>query len=452
MRTLIKIALFLVIVAAGAAVFMLLSAAREKPARKQQPERPTIVAAEQAAPSDRPVMVTAMGEVVPARQVTVLPEVGGRIVYQSSELVPGGRFAEGELLLRIDPRDYDLAIEQQKAAVSQAELKLAQEQGLKQVAEKEWELIRDQVQPTVQGRKLALREIQLKNAQVAVESARSALDKAQLTRSRTAIRAPFDAVVVEKYVDPGQVVGPGTKVALLADAERIWVQAAAPVEKLIWVRIPGVNSDRGSEVSVVQRAGPKLEIERTGRVIRLLPRLDPKGKMARLLIEVDHPWDGGGRPLAAHAIRPAAVATGGPSPQAEGEVPAAVATPPEALATGLPLFIGAWVRLHIRGPELEGVLRLPRMALRDRSRVWVKSDSDRLEIRDVELVWAHDDIVYVSGDLRPGEQVVTSRMSAPVEGMRIETNGHRSGPGNGPPADEQPDAAAAAESAGSGQE
>lgn len=426
-RTIIKIGLFLLLVGIGFATCTVLSSMTEPPKRQDKGEQATIVAAIEATPSARPVVVSAMGSVVPARQVTVFPEVAGRIIYQNPELIPGGRIKKGETLVRVDPRDYDLAIRAQQAQVSQAELNLAKEQSLKAVAEKEWALIKDEVQPTEQGRKLALREIQLENAKVAVGSAASALEKAQLARQRAAVRAPFNAVVIDKYVDDGQVVGPTSKIAVLADADTYWVRAAVPVDRLPWIQLPGVNSDLGSEVTVIQQAGPEVQIERTGRVIRLLPDLDPKGKMARVLIQVDAPWAEGATAQMAHAVGEEPPAKGSLSPMSEN-TPAAVATPDNQLQAALPLFLGSWVTVMIKGPKLEKVIRLPRLALRDRKQVWVKGDDDKLQIRAVRVVWSKADTVYVAGDLKPGDAVITSRISTPVEGMLVKTNGDEPGP------------------------
>ncbi len=432
MRVLVKLLLFFGILAIGALIYLWLSAGREQPKRVDEEVKPTIVTAMLASTTEKPVTVTAMGTVTPAREVTIFPEVSGRIVYQHPELVPGGRFQAGEVLVRIDPRDYDLAIQQQQAAVSQADLNLASEQSRKAVAEREWELIKDEVQPTEQGRRLALREIQLLNAQVALESAKSGLQKAELARSRATIRAPFNAIVLEEFVDPGQVVGPGSRVAILADADRTWVRAAVPVDRLTWIQLPGVNAQAGSEVRVLQQIGAEQAIERPGRVIRLLGDLDPKGKMARVLIEVDSPFDQSpqAQQWVSHAVGAQAPAQGDLSPLAEGGAPAPVPTPDQQIRAVIPLLIGSWVTVHIQGPRLDQVISLPRRALREQDQVWVINAKDQLEIRAVRVVWARNDTVYVAGELQAGDQVITSRIATPVEGMAVHTNGHQQ-PGDG---------------------
>ncbi len=397
MRKVLKAVLVLAIVGAGYGIFYYLKTSREVPHKQPPGQRPTLVEVSGARPAGEPVTVSAMGTVTPAQTVTVFPEVGGRIVYQSNRLVPGGRFSKGQVLVRIEPTDYDLAIKQQQARVVQAKMELARERGLKSVAEREWKLIQDEVQPTEEGRKLALREIQLENAQAAVDAAQSALDQARLMRERTVIKAPFSAVVTEEFVDRGQVVSPASRIATLVATDKFWVQVSVPVDRLSWIHIPGVNSEEGSPAEVVQQTGTDLEVKRQGRVIKLQGSLDPKGKMARLLVEVDDP----------------------------------LGTPGEN-GTVMPLLLGGYVNVKIQGPRVPDALALPRRALREKSRVWVMKDK-RMQIRKVEVLWSRGDTIFVRGDLRSGEPVVTSRIVTPIEGMLLYTQGDEPGKPRGRP-------------------
>jgi RND family efflux transporter MFP subunit len=385
MRKILKAVLVLAIVGAGYGLYLYLKTSRDVPHRQSLGQRPTLVELIEVRPAREPVTVSAMGTVTAAQTVTVLPEVSGRIVYQSSRLVPGGRFSKGQILVRIDPTDYDLALKQQQARVVQAKMELARERGLKSVAEREWTLIRDEVQPTEEGKKLALREIQMENAQVAVDAAQSFLDQAKIMRERTVIKAPFNAVITEEFVDRGQVVSPASRIGILVATDKFWVQVSVPVDRLSWIHIPGVNSKVGSSVEVIQRAGADIEIQRRGRVIKLQTSLDPKNKMARLLVEVDDP----------------------------------LGTPGEN-GTVMPLLLGSYVNVCIQGPRVRDAVAVPRLALRDQNRVWVMSEN-KLQIRKVEVVWIRKETVFVRGDLQSGETVITSRISAPIEGMLLYT-------------------------------
>jgi len=383
MKRALKPLALLGVLAGGVAIFLYLTGTKPRPQRRHHAAAVAAVEVVEALPVRMRVRVTAMGTVVPARQVTVLPEVGGRIVYVNSELVPGGLLRRGQGLVRIDPRDYDLAVEQLKAQVSQAELNLAQERGRQAVAIEEWKQIEQQVQPTAQGKKLALRETQVKSAEAALASARSALEQAEIRRQRTAIAAPFDSLVTEEFVDVGQVVGSGSKLATLVDRSVFWVRVAVPVDRLSWIDVPGVGqTERGSPAIVTQRMGGKVVVERQGRVVRLLGDLDPRGSLARVLVTIEHPLEG----------------------------------------EGLPLLLGAQVSVMIEGQDVEGVVRLPGQALHDGDRIWIADGKSKLTSRKVELLWREGEEVVVRGPLA-GERVVTSSLSAPVEGQPVRSSG-----------------------------
>ena len=383
MKKVLKLLLGLAIIGAGVAVYMALVHFKKEPERRPPPDPSVAVTVVEAEPAGESVTVRAMGTTIPARQVTLLPEVSGKAVWVSPDLVPGGRVPAGQLLVRIDPRDYDLAIEQQRAAVGRAEMELATERARKAVAEREWALIADELEPSEEGRRLALREIQIETAETALESARSSLNKARLARSRTAIKAPWDALVVEKAVDKGQVVGPSSRIATLVDSSTFWVQATVPMENLGWVSLPDGAGGLGSAATVIQRAGRERDTRRPGRVIRLLGDLDPVGRMARLLVEVADPL-------------------GNPAPTADA----------------VPLLLGAHVAVEIEGPRLADVVAIPRIALREGNKVWIEREGI-LAIEQASVVWSTEERVFVRGGLQPGDNVVVSRIAAPVAGMSL---------------------------------
>ncbi len=124
-RLLFRVVPPILIVAAGVAMFFVLKIAASKSKRRPAQERAPTVAVVVVAKADVPVVVEATGIVTPARQIEVIPEVAGRIVGMSKKAIPGGRFKKGEVIARIDPRDYELAIDQEQSRVRQAQLELS---------------------------------------------------------------------------------------------------------------------------------------------------------------------------------------------------------------------------------------------------------------------------------------------------------------------------------------
>ena len=64
------------------------------------------------------------GTVMPRTESDLIPEVSGRIISISPAMVSGGFFRKDELLLKIDPLDYEVALEQARAGLASARSEL----------------------------------------------------------------------------------------------------------------------------------------------------------------------------------------------------------------------------------------------------------------------------------------------------------------------------------------
>ncbi len=400
MRPFFKFLLVLLILAGG--LFIAWTLIKTKPVAERKPISigTPVVDVIPAKATREQVRITAMGTVIPAREVGVQPQVSGHIVKVGPGLIPGGRLRKGDLLFRIDDRDYTIAKDQRKAEVARALMDLKMEKGKKTIAEREWEMLSSEIPTTAEGRELALRNPQLKKVVAALETARGALRKAMLDMERTKINAPFNAFVKEKFADLGQPVTPGFRLATLVGTDTFWVRISVPMSRLPWIRIPGVNATEGSPAIVIQESRDvTAQVTRQGRILRLLGDLDPVGRMARLLVAVADPF----------SIRN--------SEPADKKV-----SQPSEKTNALPLLLGTYVKVEIQGPVLEDVIVIPRKALREGDKVWLMSDEKRLTIRNLDVVWRRKAEVLVWGP-NPGELVITSRIPAPVEGMALRIAG-----------------------------
>ena len=321
--------------------------------------------------------IIASGTTIPARKVTLTPEVSGRIVKVSKRLVPGNRVKKGAILAKIDDRDYSLAIDQEVSRVEQAELDLKLEAGRKEIAEKELKLLAKEGGGAVS--ELATRDPQMLVAKQNTKAAKSGLQKAELNLSRTLLRAPFNAMILEKSVDKGQLVGPSTPVATLIGTDELWVDVSIPVEELPRIGIPGINGDEGSRVTVTHRIGQETTVVREGRVLRLQGQLDPQNRTAQLLVSIDNPFD----------------------------------------VEGLPLLAGAYVSVEIEGQAVTGGFELPRESLHDGAYVWVVDEKNALRKTPVEIGWRSREKIVVTAGLKGGEKVVTSPLVDPIDGMAV---------------------------------
>ncbi len=404
--------LVIVILGGGIGVAVAFVKTRPTPQKEQEEVALTVVDVAVVEEGTQSVELELNGQVQPSRQIVVMPEVGGRVVWQSAEVMPGGIVRKGDPLVRIDPRDYSLAVQQQQAQLSSQQLTLKVEEGRRKVAEREWELFKKEREaaglplPNGDDQALALRKPYVDSAEVGVSSAKSGLDRAQLALSKTVLTAPFNAFVRSESVEKGQLVSPSMQLITLVGTDTFWVQVSVPIDKLGYVRLPR-GDEPGSKVKVSQQTGGG-RVEREGRVIRLLGDLDPIGRLARVLVEVQDPF----------RLKEGSSKVGDLSPKEETS----------SKKSELPLLLGSYVRVQIEGVELDDVVRIPRLALMENNKVYRLDADDKLVIETVEIAWGTRDYVMVRGPLKKGDRLITTNLAAPVEGMKLRVADAAPGP------------------------
>jgi RND family efflux transporter MFP subunit len=339
--------------------------------------------------ADVRTVVHAMGTVLPAQEIALMPQVSGQVVSLSPAVVPGGLVTAGEALLEIDPRDYEFSIEQCHQAVAQARLDLKLEQGNQVVAQAEYDLLDELV--SQQDRELVLREPHLQRTEAAVEASEAALGQAELNRDRCRITAPFNGVIQDKQVDRGATVSPSTRLLTLIGTDAYWIEVRVRTDELKWIQIPRDTVGKGPPVRVFDKSQWGPDVSRQGCVIRLLPDLEARGRMARVLIRIEDPLS-----------------------LESGDLPS--------------LLIGSYVRVEITGRTIRSAFPVARDHLRNGNTVWIMNAKNELEIRPVEIAYRDKTTVYVSRGLEPGERLVVTDLGAPVETMPL---------GLGPPSPDQ---------------
>lgn len=346
-----------------------------KPKSKPRPQARTapLVEVRQAAFTPRQIRVPASGTVIPARDLELRPEVSGTVAELSGAFVPGAELRKGEVLLRIDDREYRLAVARSLAALEQIRSELLLEQGNQIVARGEFELLGEAV--SEKERDLMLRLPQLRSLEARLKAAEADLAQAELDLERTAVRVPFNAVVVEKRVELGSRVNESTALARLAGTDAFWAEVSVPLHLLDFIEIPGAPARIRPYRNGIAHQG------REGRVIRRLPALEEQGRMARLLVEVRDPLS-----LARKAE---------------------------------PLLLGSYVQLEIEGRPLAAALELPRNLLREGDRLWVLSPGGTLDIREVEVAFRDREHVLITGGIEAGERLILTELPAPVQGMPL---------------------------------
>lgn len=353
------------------------SAKREPPPRQAR-----LVAIQPVAIGSARTRIDAMGTVVPAQSVTLQSQVDGEIVFVSDDLEPGGLLRAGDELLRIDPRDYQLAVLQRESEVAQAQSTLRLEQGQQTIAKREFELLNESLQDD--DLELVLRKPQLESVQAQLALARAKLEQAKLDLQRSRVRAPFNAIVESSEVEVGARVTSANTLATLVGTDVCWLEVSVPVKQLRWISIPRGKVMASSRVRISNPVAWGAGAFREGRVIRLAGDIEKEGRMARLIVEVDDPF----------ALKPE-----------NSDKPV--------------MLMGSYVSVEIEGRLLEQVATIAREHLRDGDRLWIMGADAALEIRKVDIVFRGHDQVLVADGVRAGEHLVVTDLAAPVAGMPL---------------------------------
>lgn len=380
-RGMLKIMIPVLVVLVGGSVSWAIATYR--PAPQPEPESAEseipVVQVIEVAPQTIKLNIHSQGVVIPRTEIDLVPEVAGQIIRLHPSLVAGGFFKKGEVLLMIDPRDYDYAIAEAQARIAEAERQVAMEEAQAEQARQEWQVLGEGT-PTA----LTMREPQLAEARAKLKAAQADMIKARVQRSRCEWRAPFAGRVRNIRIGLGQYVQPGEKVARLYATDVAQVRLPLTTDQFAYLDLllDHRNSPQETAPQVIlsaEFAGLRPRWE--GRVIRAEGALDEETGLLHAVAEVPEPY---------------AEKTGQP-----------------------PLMPGLFVKAEIEGREQPDVFVLPPEAVSSNQEVALIDSNDQLHIRTVSILYSEPDRILIREGLKPGDRVVVSRIDIPIEGMKV---------------------------------
>jgi HlyD family secretion protein len=222
--------------------------------------------------------VEATGTVEPVRRVEVKSQASGEILEMPVDL--GDEVQQGDLLVRIDPRDEVNELEQARADLEQADAQL-------EVAKSRLDrarALRDSGVVTAEELESAV--LEHANAKSAHQRARTRLELAEEQRDDATVRAPIDGTVITKNVEEGQIITStrdvtgGTTLLTMADLSEVQVRTLVdesdvgridpelPVE--ITVEAYRDRTFRGE----VEKIEPQATVEQNVTMFPVLSRID----------------------------------------------------------------------------------------------------------------------------------------------------------------------------------
>lgn len=367
----------------GAVVFhrhLLATAPQQQ--RKPPEERRVAVETQQVVRQNQVVTIRATGTVVPVEEVALRARVSGEAVAINPRFEPGDIIPAGEIIVRIDQADYLLALRQAESALIQAEFNYKVELGYQEVARHEWELLDSRDTVSELEKELTLRKPHLAKAKAGVDSAKTALEQAHLNLSRTALALPFDALVLSRAVSAGAQINTQSELGVLVDASLFRVEATVPFDRLSWIALPGAERP-GASVEIFASGDLGGSVKWRGRVSKLAPEIETRGRMARILIDVENPLQG-----------------------------------------KVPLLLNSFVSMDIAGRELKDVFVVPSQAVHNGDIVYVVSDESRIAFRRINPIWRDAEWVLTRDGLEEGDLLITTEVPSAVPDMQVKKVEH----------------------------
>ncbi|WP_166825116.1 efflux RND transporter periplasmic adaptor subunit [Thalassoroseus pseudoceratinae] len=391
-----------------------------------------------------PFPITIDGEAISYRSIKISAEVDGRVI-NLPKTSRGGRFVrEGDLLLEIDPTDYQIAVDRLNAQVQQAAhdldavaVDIAGTQAMVKLADEQLEIMRRDLKraqqlysrsagserevdtarqaelaarnshQTLQNQLAALRkkEATLTSAK---QIAETQLRQAEADLKRTRITAPVSGTVVGELVNQGEFVRMGDPLIRISESARMEVKCNLKIPELKWIWL----QDQAGKQTSSERVGNRLELPQVPVEVvfevdgiqvvwdGVLSRyegvgLDTRTRTVPCRVLVEHP----------EASR---------VEKGLDQIRQSVITPP-ALLSGMYVT----VRIPITSPL--PLLKLPITAYRPGGFVWVVRDG-KLHILKVQLARTSEDFVLVEqreNGLQDGDAVVVSPLASVTEGLPV---------------------------------
>ena len=365
-----RVLLIVGILTGAVLIFVAMSALREPPARVEAEKLAPLVEVAVLTPMQANFQVASQGTVQPRTETLLSAEVAGTIVDISRKWIAGGVFEAGEVLLRIDPTNYVVAVDQAEALVKQRQIEFDGAEKL-----------------LSQGYRA---EAEHASAAAALASAQAELVRARRNLERTYIRLPYAGMVRSKDADLGQFVNMGTRLGVTFATDRAEIRLPLTDQDLRFLDLPGaaeIRSDgSASGPDVVLRAVREGERQSwSARIIRTEGVVDESSRVTYAVALIEDPY--------------------------------------RLASKGNVLPMGTFVRAEISGVTLDGVFRIPRSALRGADEILFVDTEDRVEIRRVNVLRSDAEFAYVKEKIADGDRVVLTAIETPVNGMSVRTDG-----------------------------
>ncbi|MDO6461696.1 efflux RND transporter periplasmic adaptor subunit [Granulosicoccaceae sp. 1_MG-2023] len=314
--------------------------------------------------------VNAYGEAAARYSLTLTARVTGYVSEVNDAFYLGNTVSKGDVLLSLDDTAYSAAVAAARDTLAEAEVTLLEEQQTAAQALREWRASGLSGEPDSE---LTLNKPQVRAAQAAVDNARAALASALQDLRDTQIKAPFDALVVERDAAPGSVLSSGTEVGTVYSTDAVEITVLVPPESGALI-----NTQDAQPVKLQSIDG---QAQWEGRILSLGQHLDSETRQLPVVIVVDSPLD---------------------------QEP--------------PLLPGSFVKVTMQGVLMDNLWQLPVSSLSQRGEIWYVNENNTLSRFSAEPAFSDENGIYISP---PQElagrrvQVLTQPLSSYLENQPV---------------------------------
>ena len=364
-------------------VVFLMDMFKAQPTKAEVPEAALAVKTQILNRTEVTLSVDSQGTVRPRTRTTLISEVSGTVLEVSDQFIVGGTFKQGDILMRLDPVDYEVALQRAKAQLISRNALLELEKARAIQAKKEWEMTG---RPESEAPTLALREPYLAEAEANILQAQAEVKQARTKLQRATIRAPYAGMVSVKSVDVGQYVTTGSRLGETFAIEFVEVRLPLTAKDLFQMDPRSFQTMDTANKVVLSGSVNGRSADWSAAIVRSEGVVNELNRSQYLVARVSDPY-GLNQPL---------------------------------LSRAPPLLVGTFVTARLPGKTLKGVFKVPRSALLQGSRVALVDEMQKLQISAVKVVFNDEGYYYISEGLKDGVEVIVSALGTPIEGLKVE--------------------------------
>jgi len=372
-----KLLPLLIVTLGGLLSYYILHSAQQKPTnyKNKQLKRLRMVHTTELAKASVVPYWHASGFVIPTESVKVHARVSGNIDELNPLAIPGGQLQKGQWLAKLEPLDFELALQSQQAQLAQAQANFSLVEADQLLAKEELLLLNTNGGLNI-DQSLVLREPQLTVAQAKVSVAKTDVEKAELNLRRTRVLMPFDGKVVSKEVGLGSNISSNTSLFSVVNTDSYWLKVKIPHKFLALL-----DKHALAEISRTRLWGEGKN--RTARFVSVLPELDTKDRQVKLLLAID-------------------------DPQTE--------------KSNLPqVFINDFLNIQLKGKTIKNAWTIKHSWLQADNTIWVVDKNSTLQKRSVDVLFKGQDLIYVDTEVELGDRALAEKPGIASVGLAVRT-------------------------------